>query len=100
MLREIVRQGAFGETPRVVLTRLWTYSLTYGATGWMMSLQLDKLPKAQQEWVEENGSYLFSTHEEGRVRNMGKLRHLDDQASLRPQHRGEGYRDILDGRAA
>ena len=44
-----------------------------------MSLQLDKLPKGQQKWVEGNGLYLFSTHKGKWARGRGKLRRIDGQ---------------------
>ena len=78
VLREILRQGEGDATTRGALARLWTYRLTDGCADWLMSLQLDKLPKGKQKWVEENGLYLFSTHKEEWAWNMQKLRHLND----------------------
>ena len=63
-MREIARQGEGGEALRGVLARLRTYIITDGDSDWMMSLQPDKPPKNHQKWVEGDGLYLFSTHEE------------------------------------
>ena len=79
VLREIARQGEGDGAPRGVPTRLRTYSLTDGSADWLLSRQLDTLPKGQQKWVEENDLYLFSTHKEEWARNREKHRHLNDQ---------------------
>ena len=44
-----------------------------------MDLQIDKLHPKHREWVEENGLYLFSTHNEEWAWNKEKLRALNDQ---------------------
>ena len=56
--------GVFLHFIRGVLALLRTYSLTDGDAGRLMSLQLDKLPKGQQKWAEENCLHLFSTRKE------------------------------------
>ena len=99
-----MRLGERDEALRGVLARLRTYSLTDGGADWLMSLQLDKLPKGQQKWVEENGLYLFSTHKEEWARNRETLRHLNDQggrpvANIAARNSGLHAKDAPPGQA-